>query len=54
MIMSGRARVHIPRGLVRNRRPNPYTGMEGDATFPDFIILAGFSYRFPARASTGG
>ena len=46
--------LHIPRGLVRNRRPNPYTGMEGDATFPDFIILAGFSYRFPARPSAGG
>jgi hypothetical protein len=40
---------YMPMALVRNRRPNPYTGMEGDATFPDYIYLLGYSYRFPPR-----
>lgn len=43
--------LHIPRALVRNRRPNPYTGNEGDATFPDYIVLFGYSYRFPPRST---
>jgi len=38
--------LHVPIGLVRNRRPNPYTGAPGDATFPDAIVLFGYSYRF--------
>lgn len=38
--------VHVPWGLVRNRQANPYSGFPGDATFPDYIILAGYSYRF--------
>ncbi len=40
----------MPLALVRNRRPNPYTGLPGDATFPDYIFLAGYSYRFGAGA----
>jgi len=42
--------LFVPKGLVRNRRPNPYTGMAGDATFPDYILLLGYSYRFGAGA----
>jgi hypothetical protein len=42
--------LFVPKGLVRNRRPNPYTGAAGDATFPDYIILAGYSFRFGGGA----
>ena len=38
--------LYVPKGLVRNRLPNPYTGNAGDATFPDYIVLFGYSYRF--------
>ena len=38
---------------MRNRRPNPYTGNPGDATFPDYIVLAGYSYRFGGGAPKG-
>lgn len=38
--------VHVPIGVQRNRQPNPYTGREGDATFPDYVTLASYSYRF--------
>jgi hypothetical protein len=41
--------LYVPLALVRNRRPNPYTGAEGDATFPDYIVLTGYSYRFPPK-----
>jgi hypothetical protein len=37
---------HVPIGVQRNRQPNPYTGREGDATFPDYVTLASVSYRF--------
>lgn len=40
------ATVNVPIGVYRNRRPNPYSGREGDATFPDYIVLAALSYRF--------
>jgi len=46
--------IYVPIGLVRNRRPNPYTGAPGDATFPDYIILAGYSYTFPAPGAKAG
>ncbi|HEV2853693.1 MAG TPA: hypothetical protein VHC97_12895 [Thermoanaerobaculia bacterium] len=42
----GTARSSVPIGFYRNRRPNPYSDREGDATFPDFIVLTGVSYRF--------
>ncbi len=42
--------LHVPWGLVRNRQANAYTGNPGDATFPDYIILAGYSYRFDTSA----
>lgn len=38
--------LNVPIGFYRNRLPNPYSGREGDATFPDFIVLTGLSYRF--------
>jgi hypothetical protein len=38
--------LNAPIGFYRNRRPNPYSGRAGDATFPDFIVLTGLSYRF--------
>ena len=38
--------VNMPIAIVRNRQANPYTGFPGDATFPDVIVLAGYSYRF--------
>ena len=41
--------LYVPKGLVRNRRPNPYTGNPGDATFPDYVVLFGYSYRFGAN-----
>lgn len=40
------ATLNVPIGFYRNRPPNPYTGREGDATFPDYIVLAGLSYKF--------
>jgi hypothetical protein len=42
--------LHVPIGLVRNRQLNPYTGNPGDATFPDAIVLFGYSYRFGGAA----
>ena len=38
--------LNVPIGFYRNREPNPYSGREGDATFPDYIFLTGLSYRF--------
>lgn len=38
--------LNVPIGFYRNREPNPYSGREGDATFPDYILLTGISYRF--------
>jgi hypothetical protein len=38
--------LNVPIGFYRNREPNPYSGREGDATFPDYILLTGYSYRF--------
>ena len=38
--------VQIPIGYHRNRFPNPYTGNRGDATFPKYIVLASYGYRF--------
>ncbi len=38
--------LNVPIGFYRNRQPNPYSGREGDATFPDYILLTGVSHRF--------
>jgi len=39
----------VPIGYYRNRFPNPYTGNRGDATFPDYIVLATYGYRFGGK-----
>jgi hypothetical protein len=38
--------IAVPIGVYQNRKPDPYTGIEGDATFPRFIFLAGYQLRF--------
>lgn len=43
--------LHVPRALLRNRQPNPYTVAAGDATFPDYIVLFGYSHRFQRRSA---
>jgi hypothetical protein len=37
---------NLPRGVYRYRAPDPYTGASGDATFPDWVMLGTYSYRF--------
>ena len=37
---------NVPLGYYYNRRPNPYTGNRGDATFPRQIFLSSYAYRF--------
>jgi hypothetical protein len=37
---------NLPRAFYRYRAPDPYTGANGDATFPDWVALASYSYRF--------
>jgi len=37
---------NLPAGIYRYRAPDPYTGSNGDATFPDVVALASYSYRF--------
>jgi hypothetical protein len=36
----------VPKGFYRFRAPDPYTGVDGDATFPDWIVIGSYSYRF--------
>lgn len=36
----------MPIAYYRNRFPDPYTGAAGDATFPNYIFLASYGYRF--------
>jgi hypothetical protein len=36
----------LPIGVYRYRSPDPYTRANGDATFPDYVALASYSYRF--------
>ena len=40
--------LYVPIGLVQNRLANPSDtgGAPGDATFPEYIILAGYSFNF--------
>jgi hypothetical protein len=38
--------LNVPVTFYRNRMPNAYTNAPGDATFPEYIVLAGVSYRF--------
>ena len=43
--------VNVPIALKRNRRPDPYTGNLGDATFPNHIYLVSYTHRFGGPAS---
>jgi len=45
---TGRSTIqfNLPHGVYRYRAPDPYTGANGDATFPDWVALASYSYRF--------
>lgn len=47
-VRNGNVSVSVPIAFYRNRKPDPYTGLQGDATFPNFIFLATYSYRFGA------
>jgi hypothetical protein len=38
--------LNLPRAYYRYRAPDPYTGAAGDATFPDWVVLGTYSYRF--------
>jgi hypothetical protein len=40
----------MPIGYYRNRFPDPYTGAAGDATFPKYIFLASYGYRFGSKS----
>lgn len=40
---------NVPLGYYYNRKPNPYTGNAGDATFPRQIFLSSYSWRFGAK-----
>jgi hypothetical protein len=43
---------NVPIGYYYNRRPNPYTGNAGDATFPREIFLTSYSWRFGGTKAT--
>ena len=43
--------LYVPYGIVQNRLPDPYTGNAGDATFPRYIVLAGWSYNFKPQGA---
>ena len=43
--------LNVPIALKRNRRPDPYTGNAGDATFPNHIYLVSFTHRFGAPSA---
>ena len=42
----------VPIAYYRNRFPDPYTGAAGDATFPNYIFLASYGYRFGGKSNT--
>jgi len=52
--------LNIPIGYYRYRAPDPYTGANGDATFPNVVAVGAYSYRFggganhPAMPATPG
>jgi hypothetical protein len=42
----------LPISFYVNRKPDPYTGIEGDATFPKVVFLAGYQFRLGGRPAT--
>lgn len=43
--------LNVPIGYYYNRRPNPYSGVAGDATFPRHIFLSSYSVRLGGSSS---
>jgi hypothetical protein len=46
---TGNVSFNVPIAFYRNRKPDPYTGIEGDATFPKYVFLGTYSWRFGGR-----
>jgi hypothetical protein len=46
--------LNIPLAYYYIRRPDPNTGLSGDATFPRQIVLASYSRRFGGRSAAPG
>lgn len=46
---TGNASFTVPIAFYRNRKPDPYTGLQGDATFPKYIFLGTYSWKFGGR-----
>jgi hypothetical protein len=44
----------VPVAFYRNRKPDPYTGNRGDATFPRYIFLASYGWRFGGPSAPAG
>jgi hypothetical protein len=42
---TGSVSFNVPVAFYRNRKPDPYTGLQGDATFPRYIFLGTYSWR---------
>ena len=40
---------NFPIAFYRDRKPDPYTGNLGDATFPRYIALASYGFRFGGK-----
>jgi len=41
--------LNVPIAFYRNRKPDPYTGLQGDATFPRYIMLGSYGFRFGGK-----
>lgn len=39
----------VPIAFYRNRKPDPYTGIQGDATFPRYVALGSYSFRLGTK-----
>jgi hypothetical protein len=46
--------LNLPHAYYRYRAPDPYTGAAGDATFPDWVVLGTYSYRFGKTKHAAG
>lgn len=51
---SGTFTLNVPLAYYYNRRPDPYTGLAGDATFPRQIFLTSYSRRFGGKSAAPG
>jgi hypothetical protein len=46
--------LSFPIAFYQNRKPDPYTGLRGDATFPKYIVLASYGWRFGGKVRAPG